>query len=122
MYDISSPGGSGAAQKHTLGEILRHIEIKTQSLLEKEDFTHATTLPDLTFLAHQSRYSADPHIKRRLMTRMAECKVVEIFVNVFKSVHTVDYLATPEPFTFGNPALKEGGIQSPGMKGACRYV
>ena len=93
-----APGASAASaataakHKHTLGDILRQIEMKAEALMTKNDYTGATTLPDLTFLAHQSRYSADPQVKRRIMSKLCDSHVVEIFLRVFESVHTVDYL------------------------------
>lgn len=100
---IVAEGVGGAMQKgapldrqtrQTLGAILQEISMRAKSLLAKDDFTTEETVGDLNFLAHQSRYNADSGVKRRLLHRLAECSILDIFVKVFKSVHSVDTLFT----------------------------
>ncbi|KAK2143155.1 hypothetical protein LSH36_872g00009 [Paralvinella palmiformis] len=79
-------------QKQTLGEIIHQIDCRCKSLLSVEDFTNLEPYPDLQFLSHQSRYSSDVHIKRRLIAKLVDSRVVDVFLRVFHSVHTVDYL------------------------------
>ena len=77
--------------KQTLGMILHQIEEKAERLLQVEDFTTHETLPDLQFLAHQSRYTSDINIKKRLVSRMVERGLLDIFFRVYRSVQTVEY-------------------------------
>ena len=78
--------------KMTVGEIVQQIEAKSNSLLQHEDFTKAETLADLHFLAQQSRYNSDMHIKRKLVNKMVENGVLEIFLKVRQSAIAADYL------------------------------
>ena len=90
--------------RQTLGAILQEISIRAKTLLAKDDFTTDETVGDLNFLAHQSRYNADSGVKRRLLHRLAECSILDIFVKVFKSVHSVDSL-----FVSGASGQKNNG-------------
>ena len=79
-------------QRLTLGEIISQVEYRSKVLLKKDNFNTTDTLFDMQFLAHQSRYSSDLNIKRRLISKLIENGLLEIFLKVFYSVHTVDYL------------------------------
>ncbi len=104
--------------KQTLGDILQQIELKSRSLLQMEDFTTLDPYPDLQYLSHQSRYSSDVHIKRRLIGKLVENHVLDIFLRVFRSVHTVDYLKGPPNLDTitEQPEEGSGGVSSKGSK------
>ena len=98
-------------QKQTLGDIIQQIGNKSKALLTTEDFTVSEPYSDLQFLAHQSRYNSDVHIKRRLIAKLVDSKVVNIFLRVFNSVHTVDYLGS-EVADVGRPRSKSASEAS----------
>ncbi len=94
---VISPTDSVASSKlerskMTVGEIVQQIESKSANLLKREDFTRQDALADLHFLAQQSRYNSDIHVKRKLVSKMVENGMLEIFIRVYKSVHAADYL------------------------------
>ena len=78
--------------KITVGEIVQQIEIKSSALLRRDDFTKADVWPELSFLAQQSRYNSDMHVKRKLYMRMVDHGLLNIFLKVFRSIHGIDFL------------------------------
>lgn len=78
--------------KVTVGEIVQQIETKSVALLKREDFTKSDVWPDLSFLAQQSRYNSDMHVKRKLYMRMVDNGLLNIFLKVFRSIHGIDFL------------------------------
>lgn len=92
VLTVATPSEYDGRQRLTLGEIISQVEFRSKVLLRKDNFTTPDTLLDMQFLAHQSRYSSDLNIKRRLISKLIENGLLEIFIKVFYSVHTVDYL------------------------------
>ena len=85
-------GGKGLGGKVTVGEIVQQIEAKSAALMKREDFTKADVWPDLSFLAQQSRYNSDMHVKRKLYMKMVDNGLLNIFLKVFRSIHGMDFL------------------------------
>ena len=118
---ISTAGGLDAREgrgKQTLGDILAQIEQRARNLLSKSKFTDADVFSDLQFLQHQSRYSSDAAIKRRIVQKLIECNVVQLFVKVFRSVHSVDFLSVEEGVGGGanaNATEEGGGVTGGGV-------
>ncbi|ELT99867.1 hypothetical protein CAPTEDRAFT_226936 [Capitella teleta] len=77
--------------KQTLGEIIAQIESRSKALLSQHSFVNGEGLSDLQYLAHQSRYSSDIGIKRRLIAKLVEHGLLEVFLKVFASVRKVNY-------------------------------
>lgn len=77
--------------KQTLGDIIAQIESKSKTLLQMPSYTTADATSDLQFIALQSRYSSDIGIKRRLISKLVENGLLDIFLKVFPSVHKVDF-------------------------------
>lgn len=84
----------GIRQKQTLGELLQQVDVVSRALRSKGDFTCPDFLPDLQFLAHQSRYNSDAGIKRRIISRLVDAGILEISIKVFWFLSSVDYLGT----------------------------
>lgn len=96
MATAVSPADSSASDRHrtkmTVGEIVQQIELRIRTLLKYENFTTAETLMDLQFLTQQARYSGDVHIKRKLVVKMVEFGILDLFIKVLRSAQMVDYL------------------------------
>jgi len=82
-------GGSGGDMlaprdrtKHTLGDVLGEIESRSASLLQQTDYAVPRAVADLQFLAHQSRYSTDLNIKRRIITKLVDSGLINIIVHM----------------------------------------
>ena len=92
------PSGLGRDRfRMTVGEIVQHIEANSYGLLQRGDFCSGEPLPDLQFLVQQSRYNSDPHVKRKLVIKLVQNGCLQIFINVFKSVHAADFLKILNP-------------------------
>ena len=65
-------------------------------LLSKDNFLTSDIEEDLSFLATQTRYSADQQIKRKIICKIVDMNVAFLFIKVFRSAHKVDYLTLPE--------------------------
>jgi len=76
--------------KHTLGDVLAEIESRSASLLQQTNYSTATAVADLQFLAYQSRYSTDLNIKRRIISKLVDSGLIDIIMHVLSSVHDVD--------------------------------
>lgn len=44
-----------------------------------------------------TRYNSDPHVKRKLVIKLVQNGCLQIFINVFKSVHAADFLKILNP-------------------------
>ena len=92
------PSGLGRERfRMTVGEIVQHIEAKSHALLQRGDFCTGEPSVDLQFLVQQSRYNSDPHVKRKLVIKLVQNGCLQIFINVFKSVHAADFLKILNP-------------------------
>ena len=89
---VAAPGG--LRQKQTLGELLQQIDVVARALRSKGDFTRPDFLPDLQFLAHQSRYNSDAGVKRRIVARLVDAGILEIAIKIFWFLSSADYLGT----------------------------
>ena len=89
---VAAPGGS--RQKQTLGELLQQIDVVARALRSKGDFTRPDFIPDLQFLAHQSRYNSDAGVKRRIVARLVDAGILEIAIKIFWFLSSADYLGT----------------------------
>ena len=81
-------------QKQTLGELLQQIDVVARALRSKGDFTRPDFIPDLQFLAHQSRYNSDAGVKRRIVARLVDAGILEIAIKIFWFLSSADYLGT----------------------------
>ena len=89
---VAAPGGG--RQKQTLGELLQQIDVVARALRSRGDFTRPDFLPDLLFLAHQSRYNSDAGVKRRIVARLVDAGILEIAIKIFWFLSSADYLGT----------------------------
>ena len=100
--------GKSSKPKSTVGEIIHQLQERIVRLQLVEDFTQKPPFDDLHFVHQQTRYSYDNSIKRRLISKIVELGIVEVFCQVFKSVHTVEYLV---------PLDEEENVQENGQEG-----
>ena len=89
---VATPGVN--RQKQTLGELLQQIDVVARALRSKGDFTRPDFIPDLQFLAHQSRYNSDAGVKRRIVARLVDAGILEIAIKIFWFLSAADYLGT----------------------------
>ncbi|KAK2180057.1 hypothetical protein NP493_460g04048 [Ridgeia piscesae] len=94
VASFSFDGAPGGRQKQTLGELLQQIDVVSRALRSKGDFTCPDFLPDLQFLAHQSRYNSDVGVRRRIISRLVDAGILEISIKVFWFLSSADYLGT----------------------------
>ena len=73
-----------------------------QALLKRQDFTTPEARPDLKFIQRQTRYSPDIVLNRRLADRIVKCGIGHVYLKIWKSISTTDYLQKEHLATYKN--------------------
>ncbi|ELU04075.1 hypothetical protein CAPTEDRAFT_225602 [Capitella teleta] len=76
----------------TFEEVNEQVGSRIQILLKREDFTQADARADLKFIQRQTRYSPDVGLNRRVADRIVKCGIGHVYLRVWQSVSSVEYL------------------------------
>lgn len=70
--------------------------------MSREDFTTTDARPDLKFIQRQTRYSPDVILNRRIVENIVKLGIAHVFLRVWRSVSTIDFLESENYPAFRN--------------------
>ena len=93
--EMLSPVHRKNNDRHKLSyeEVIQQLDERLPNLLKREDFLAPEARTDLKFVQRQTRYSPDVVLNKKVVDRIVKLGIAHIFLKVWRSVSTVDYLS-----------------------------
>ena len=86
---VSSPA---RRKEYSYEEILESLQRKIHKLLNLDNFLTPEVRVDLKFIRRTTRYSSDVLLNKRIVDNLVHYGVVHVFLRVWKSVSSVDFM------------------------------